>query len=351
MDSHAPSGNSADDTFILQQGGHSGIHASTESHTQDFIVTGIHNFIITANQTESFNNLSINLATLGARINHASVWQTYKFNSITFYWYYAGADVTFPGEPGNTTEQVGDFVYSIAPYSRDARASTTTFQIIDPRSIPGCQVKYFNARLYYPNIFGDHNQDSETLVTRAGLVASASYFQTQPQMCVATNECPMYEVQPLGVANTLGGQVYSNAKLALLSAAGRDITLWHAFLTRIDTFDPVNRNTTIRGNYIAKINVTFEGIRWNSTNLFQSGPEEPLCTNFQTIQNPHQGYCPNLETPPKRPRISDRSVRDERKGRLGAALPLLPEVPITPEAISDKEFLSDEDSMAETHRA
>ena len=173
--------------------------------------------------------------------SHASVWQTYKFNSITLYWYFAGADPSFPGSARETIEQVGDLVFSIAPYSRDPRSTTTMYQTIDPRSIPGCQVKYINARCYYPFIHGDPNTTATTTVVRSGMVASASYFQTQPQMCLATNECPMYEVQVLGTVNTLSGQVYSNAKLALLSAAGRDATLWHCFITRIDTFDPVNK--------------------------------------------------------------------------------------------------------------
>ena len=350
MDSHAPSGNSADDTFILQQGGHSGIHASTESHTQDFIVTGIHNFNLTANQTTSFNDLAITLQTLGARISHASVWQTYKFNSITFYWYYAGADVGFPVSAGTHAERVGDLVYSIAPYSRDARRSTVNFQVIDPRSIPGCQVKYINARVYYPNIFGDPGEATSTTVHRAGLAASNSYFTTQPQMCVATNECPMYEVQALGPNNTLSGQVYSNAKLALLSAAGRDATIWHSFITRIDTFDPVDREIVIRGNYIAKINVTFEGIRWSTQALYQPSTEESLCTDLQTIQDGHQRDRSSFETPSKRARISHRELRDERQSRHGTALPLLPEIPITPEAILDPEYVSDKDSVAETNR-
>ena len=161
----------------------------------------------------------------------------------------------------------------------------------------------------------------------------------------------MYEVQPLGAANALSGQVYSNAKLALLSAAGRDETLWHSFITRIDTFNAVSRNIIVRGNYIAKVNVTFEGIRWNATNLFQPSPEEPFRTDIQTIQHAHQGNCPSLETPPKRPRLSNRSIRDSRKDRLGAALPLLPEIQTETEAISDKELLSDEDCLVKSNRA
>ena len=226
---------------------------------------------------------------------------------------------------------------------------TTSFQTIDPRSIPGCQTKYINARVYYPNIFGDPGQVTSSTVHRAGLVASNSYFTTQPQMCVATNECPMYEVQPLGAANTLSGQTYSNAKLALLSAAGRDTTLWHAFITRVDTFDPVDRMVIIRGNFIAKINITFEGIRWSDRSLFQPTPEEPFCTDIQTLQNTCQRDRSDFETPPKRPCLSHRSVRDERASRLRTSPPLLPEIPTTTEAILDQEYVSDQDCVVKTN--
>ena len=89
MDTHAAGGNSADDTFILQQGGHTGVHAYSESHTQDFIVTREHNFSLRANTITASNNVAITLASLGTRISHASVWQTYRINSVTFLANYA----------------------------------------------------------------------------------------------------------------------------------------------------------------------------------------------------------------------------------------------------------------------
>ena len=269
MDTHAAGGNSADDTFILQQGGHTGVHADTEGHTQDFIVTGTHDFTLRANQLNATNNVAVSLDTLGTRITHASVWQAYRINSVTFLWYFGGAVPAFATEEGNQVEQIGDLVFSIAPYSRDPRLTTATFQAIDCRSVPGCQTKYLASRLYYPNIYADAT--SGTGPTPQAVVASNSFWQSAPQMCKSTNDCPMYEVQALTQTNTLGGQVYANGKLALLSAAGRDTTIWHAFLTRIDSFDPVGSDHVIRGNYIAKVNVTFEGIRWDPPSLYQPG--------------------------------------------------------------------------------
>ena len=238
-----------------------GVSALSETHTQDFVYTQVFNFTLGSNVRSGASTYGFSLADLGVRIGHASVWQTYKVNSITMEWFYAGADVTFGGTVGAATEQIGDIVVSIAPYSRDQRSTTATIQSLDPRSIPGTQVKYINARLYYPNIFADGTGTSSTRHTfNQGLVTSASYFQTQPQVLKVTNEKPQYAVQPLALTNTLGGEVYSNNSLALLSGAGRDNTVWHSFFARVDSFDPVARSVIVRGNVIFKVNITFEGI-------------------------------------------------------------------------------------------
>ena len=289
----SPHGGSADDTFILQQGSHTGISAQSETHTQDFVYTQVFNFLVNAGQLNSSQLYAFTLRDLGVRISHVSIWQTYKLNSITLEWFLAGSDPSFAGNEGQSVEQLGDFVLSIAPYSRDPRTSTSTVQSLDPQSIPGCQVKYFNSWLYYPRIFGDGTglpNDSPPIerVINEGIVASASYFQTQPQMLKVTNENPMYSVQPLSTTNTLSGEVYSNHPLALLSAAGRDQTQWHCFFARVDTFDPVPlRNVVLRGNIIVKFNVTFEGIRWDPPALYLNPSE-----SFRDDVSPQPGDEP-----------------------------------------------------------
>ena len=245
MDSHAPHGNASDDAFILNQGSHAGVLAATESHTQDFIVTGAYKFAFNSGSLQEIGNVVVGLGTLGARINHADVWQTYKVIIVSFSWYYAGTDPGFP-QGGNTgVEQIGDFALSIVPYSQNSWKSSTTLQVFNIWSVPGCHVKYFAGRLYYPQLFYEGSTPS-TL----GIQAAASYWQTQPQMLKVTNECPMYQVQSVGVSNTQTGQVYSNDPLGLLTFHGRDTNLWHCFLTQVNTFDAVPHTAIVRGNFI-----------------------------------------------------------------------------------------------------
>ena len=196
-------------------------------------------------------------------------------------WFYPGADPAFATAVGASTEQIGDIAVTIAPYSRDPRSSSAVVQSLDARSIPRAQVKYFNARLYYPTIYADPIGGDSNNIQNQGLCGSASYFRTQPQMVKCTNENPQYAVQPLAQTNILGGEVYSNHPLALLSAAGRDNTNWHCFVLRCDHFDQVSRNITVRGNCLFRVNVTFEGIRWNPANLFLE-PSQPFCDDVQT---------------------------------------------------------------------
>ena len=52
MDTSAPHGNRSNDTFILNQGSHAGVLSSGDSHTQDFILTGAHNFTLPASSQQ-----------------------------------------------------------------------------------------------------------------------------------------------------------------------------------------------------------------------------------------------------------------------------------------------------------
>lgn len=259
------------------------------------------------------NHITVGLATLGNRINHASVWQTYKINNVTINWYYAGADPIFSTTELASAENIGDLVVAICPFSWDPFLSSTTLQSFDIRSIPGCQLKYFNARLYYPRMYTEGEQNTTT-----GIQAAASYYQTQPQMLKVLNECPMYNMQSVSEVGMQSGQVYSNNKLALLSAHGRDTNLWHSFLTQIHTFDTINRLTTIRENIIMRVNITFEGLRWEASNLFlDSRPScKSLCDNLQAQQHTTGRDWRDSEEASECASSSDRSPRRKRQKDL-----------------------------------
>ena len=124
------------------------------------------------------------------------------------------------------------------------------------------------------------------------------------------------KVQSVGEQNTQTGQVYSNDPLGLLTAHGRDTNLWHSFLTQINIYDAVPRATIIRGNFIMRINITFEGLRWNDANIFlDNGYKiEPLCGNLPPQQFSNCGG--GFGTPPKAPKhpcISDRTAGRGKK--------------------------------------
>ena len=210
-------------------------------------------------------------------------------------------------------------------------------------------VKYINARLYYPNIFADGTGTSSTRHTfNQGLVTSASYFQTRPQMLKVTNEKPQYAVQPLASTNTLGEEVYSNNPLALLSGAGRDNTVWHSFFARVDSFNPVARSVIVRGNVIFKVNITFEGIRWNPPALFL-GTGEPFCDDVpsQSRDVSRRNRDCSEETP-ECESLCDWPLRVKRARRLGAALPLLHSVSTSTETLFGEGDVSCETPLAES---
>ena len=79
------------------------------------------------------------LGNLGSRINVASLWQTYKLNSLELIAYQpfnfvSNAEFQYETDP---------FTLNLCPYSRDTLQGSGLLQNIDPQSIPGCQTQCF----------------------------------------------------------------------------------------------------------------------------------------------------------------------------------------------------------------
>ena len=246
MDTHSAVGGPPDESFIQRQGSHLGVGGGTLKHTQDFIFRTTADFTI----PNGSNSLTIPIvytnAFLGPRLNPASIWQTYKVNSVNMEFIFEYLDQT-----GGTEDKV--HTLSVVPYNRSTVYANGNQQNIDPDNLPECQVKVF---------------------TSTG--ATEDTVNQVQMLKVATNN-PMYAIDTIGATNqsTIGGQTYANGALSMQSAVGPDNTDWFSFLAKLELFrnNATGANLTFRYDVLGKVNLTFEGLRWDNSNLYTADTE------------------------------------------------------------------------------
>ena len=231
--------------FIQQQGGHQFIGQATNAHTQTFITTDRLTSSIEVGSQSDTHQLTFCLSNLLPRLNLASLWQTYKVNFIeaSFYFHELRGEVTPASVP--------NVLLSVAPYSRDSRTGLATRQDIDPRSLPGCESKVFQAVVV-------------TQLGSEGQVVKVQSTAGQAQMLKVQNGNPLYAINSVPGADVTNGEVYSAGKLSLVSGAGIDTTAWYTFIANIDMFQINNGSFNIDHvwDIVYKIGITFEGLRW-----------------------------------------------------------------------------------------
>ena len=243
MNTQAPDGGSPDDSFIQRQGGHQLIGGSSGRHVQDFFITEKLEVPAPVGVRNISNNTVFQLSQLGARLNPAKMFQTYKVKKIQEVYYYAGHLSTQQSQP--------NLLLFRCPYSRDPFNNTGN-QDIDPRYLPGCQSKYINTGRNSGTPAAE-NSDTEG---------------DQPQMLKVTNEHPMYSLnatESSGVA--IGGQVYTDGHLSLTSRVGLDTTAWYGFINFWDLIATTTAETIYFFDVVRKVTIEFEGIRWGLNDI------------------------------------------------------------------------------------
>lgn len=298
--SSAPDGGPNDKTFVDIQGGHQLVGGSHGTHTQDFVYSTSWGIPLAANVRTGKSNITFRLSDLGNRINQATLWQTYKVNKISYWVYWAGYTVDLT-TINAIDHSPGNLALSIAPYSRSPFSSTSAEQNIDARSIPGCTTRFMPTKFQVPHIYG-----ISTTANTQDSIKHMSYFlqaqigaHQQLHMVEVTNTNPMYEVSSVrGQTNTFNGAQYANANLALNTARGRDNTEWFALLVNVNMFANPPTITVANFNVLIKVNITFEGLRWAGSQLFDQEP----------------GYALGYDSAPRRPINERLHQTDEHDG-------------------------------------
>lgn len=258
MDSKSAPAASSDESFIQRQGGHLQAGGGTLKHTQDFLYPGSISVVIEQGQADRIRSFRWSFeSSLGAAINAASIWQTYKLNSLTLDFYPRDQVVQGGGEEPLQIP----FALAAVPYNRDPLQGAPTIQNPDPTQainpffLPGCQIKYFTGT---SSIVSEGNNQF-------------GQGPDQPQMLKVTTDNPKYLVPSEGVQGTtppVSGGVYSDGALSLRTRIGPDNTEWFCFLYKLQMFAPASSNRQFIINIIGKANITFEGLRWDPSNLY-----------------------------------------------------------------------------------
>ena len=290
MDSTSAQTGAADESFIQRQGGHLQVGGGTLSHTQDFMSQSIFAPQIAANAPNVRGGITWDPQTaLGPTFNAASIWQTYKLNSLTIAVYFQNI------LEGNTLEEFSFALY-IAPYNRDPLMANGSGQDINPSYLPGCQVKFFEPRT---------SAESGSTYTPPD----------QPQMLKVFTDDPKYAIPTGGTtATNAGGSVYSDGALSLDSRAGPDNTLWFCFVFDLRPFaGAIGDVRTFRFNLISKANITFEGLRWSNTNLYSVDQAQALGLNGVVTSYSIGEVEAHVES------AKERGVRNRKRPRRGRA--------------------------------
>ena len=244
----------SDTRFASQIGGYLSVNAQDLTHTQDFITHHHDAISLPSGTLQNFGVFTESLrATLGDRINSASIFQNYKINSLT------AIISTNLNISGNA---IIDYWFATAPWNRSPYVSFDGFTNTDPRSIGGCQVKSYRSDFEDPH-------------------AGNTIEVTQPNPC--------YAIPTLSTSTLADGEQYSNKPLALFTPYGVDNTSWFYFIYEFRVFTPNGLPDTANFflNWLIKINITFSGLRWNPGGLFI---EERL--NHRYRQNTLVPHCP-----------------------------------------------------------
>ena len=147
MSTHT-SGNSGTETgkFVQNQGGHTGVHSSPSSHTQDFVYSKKLTFGIQSQPLAPSPRLVIgstldwDLQELGSRIAVASMFQYYRLNSVKTI-YYPGYYAVNDGSPSLTGTIWGasQSLY-VVPWNLGINVN----DVPHAGSIKGCESKIFS---------------------------------------------------------------------------------------------------------------------------------------------------------------------------------------------------------------
>ena len=285
MQTQAVTGSHDSKEPIQSAGGHLSVCGGNNIHTQDFIFGSRHQFTFGANSraltSASFFTLSDVIPLIQAGV---ACYQTYRINSITTSWFWAGWTPLKPadgaGDSGENTLHTlpGDIILYVAPYSRTRYESGTANQTIPARALPGCQAKYFPYRTYanqfYVNkaAFTTGGNPDVALDFDSGWNQRSNLLthQTQAQFLEITNDNPQYAVGTLGGTQNSSlpdGNVYSNGPLGIQTREGTDNTQWNAFIFEIHNVQGVSVPTVTNWYWISKVNLTFEGTRWEASVL------------------------------------------------------------------------------------
>lgn len=233
MQTHSAVGGAPDESFIQRQGSHLGIGGGSLKHTQEFQFVTTGDFTIASGQSAALSPITFSIpAQLGARVNAASIWQTYRVKSLTYDFIFEQA--TASGGSPDTSH-----VLAVVPYNRNPFDAAGHFQGILPLNLPECQSKVFT-----------HN---------------AGATPDQVQMLKVTTNNPMYNIHAIATGGTVGGETYSNGALSLNGRAGPDNTTWYAFIAQCQLFRPhTGAGITITHNVLGKVEIEFEGLRWTT---------------------------------------------------------------------------------------
>ena len=327
METQAVTGSHSSTTPIQAAGGHTSLTGGSNTHTQDFFV-GAHKtfFSFSANSTHINSHIHFELTDIVDLIQAGvACYQTYKVNSITQSWFWMGWTPIKPGLPSNDAKEntlhalQGDLILYVAPYSRSVFESGTANQAIPARALPGCQCKFFPYRTY-ANVLNINQAAYTATGPTTALEFDSGWNQrnnlltlnTQAQVLEITNDNPQYSIGTFGPTQnsaSLSGGVYCNGPLGIQTRQGTDETEWHGFVFEMDVPDAVSVLTTVNFYWITKINITFEGTRWEGSILSSKLP--PLLGDYlggyncgrsitEPVPTPHSGILYDFSGRPRR---------------------------------------------------
>ena len=222
---------------------------SNPSYTQDFLCEESVDYEIGNAQYEFGKLLVFSPYSRfnSARWSHINLWQTYRINR-------AEVEIAITQVvSSDTTYGPQSFVFYIAPYSR-SEPSENAFHA---GSIPGCQAKLFST--------AGMNNHIQNQILQVGFGIN-SVQQGLSISCA--NDAPQYEIASYSSSSSnIAGQKYSNNPLSIFSNVGDDKTNWNCFYFTIEQFAVNQGGTTVKYffNMLWKVNVTFEGYKWDQT--------------------------------------------------------------------------------------